>query len=101
MTPVAGAVKEMADGTADGGTAPAAGVGSWSTALGSRTDAAHSAVSSLMSELDPARLTGVDATRLYESMVAIERLTLAGKTLLARRIETSGAWREGGTVRRR
>src|ERR1700722_11867394 len=64
--------------------------------LGARLDAALVAVASVVSELDPARLTGEDATGLYSSLVGLERLTNAGKTLLAPRIEASGIWREGG-----
>src|SRR3984957_11703879 len=64
--------------------------------LGARLDAALVAVASVVSELDPARLTGEDATGLYSSLVGLERLTNAGKTLLAPRIEASGIWRGGG-----
>ena len=57
---------------------------------------ARAALSLLVSELDPARLTGADATTLYESLVGLERLLNAGKTLLAPRIDDSGVWRESG-----
>ena len=40
-------------------------------------------MASVVSDLDPARLTGSDATRLYSSLVGLERLTNVGKTLLA------------------
>ena len=80
MTPVAGAVKEKAE---------AAG-------LGGRLEMAVAALSSVVSELDPARLTGADATQVYESLVALERLCNAGKTLLAPRIDDSGVWRDAG-----
>ena len=46
--------------------------------------------------LDPARLTGTDATHLYELFAGIERLSTAGRMLLAPRIEESGIWRDGG-----
>ena len=92
MTPVAGAVKEKAaSGPTDGPDGLDCPDG-----LGARCDAALAALSSLVSDLDPARLTGADATTLYRALVAVERLTNAGKTLLAPRIETSGVWRDGG-----
>ena len=92
MTPVAGAVKE----SVAGGTAGAAGVAGPETGLGARLDAARSALASVVADLDPARLTGADAAGLYASLVALERLVVAGKTLLAPRIEGSGVWRDGG-----
>ena len=66
------------------------------TGLGARLDAARSALASVVSDLDPARLTGADAAGLYASLVGLERLVVAGKTLLAPRIEGSGVWRDGG-----
>ena len=50
----------------------------------------------MVADLDPARLTGADATQLYGYAVDVERLSNAAKTLLAPRIEESGVWREGG-----
>jgi len=41
-------------------------------------------------------LTGTDATHLYELFAGIERLSTAGRMLLAPRIEESGIWRDGG-----
>ncbi len=67
-----------------------------SDGLGARLDTARSGLASVVADLDPARLTGADAAEVYESLVAIERLTNAGKTLLAPRIEASGVWRDGG-----
>ncbi len=49
-----------------------------------------------MADLDPDCLDGPGATVLYESLVGIERLVTAGKTLLAPRIDASGVWRDGG-----
>ena len=92
MTPVAGAVKE----SVAGGTAGAAAVAGPETGLGARLDAARSALASVVADLDPARLTGADAAGLYASLVGLERLVVAGKTLLAPRIEGSGVWRDGG-----
>ncbi len=53
-------------------------------------------LAAVVDELDPARLTGADSKVLYASLVAVERLTNAGKTLLAPRIEASGIWRDEG-----
>ena len=64
--------------------------------LGARLEAAVGVLASVVAELDPSRLTGADATELYGSLVGLERLTNAGKTLLAPRIEASGIWRERG-----
>ncbi|MGA3148173.1 MAG: hypothetical protein ABSF33_11955, partial [Acidimicrobiales bacterium] len=92
MTPVAGAVKEEVAVAAraaepgpsrSGGAAPEAG-------LGARLATARSGLASVVADLDPARLTGADAIGFYESLVAVERLVVAGKTLLAPRIEASG-----------
>jgi hypothetical protein len=66
------------------------------TGLRARLEEAVSLLSSVVSELDPDRLTGADATSLYGSMAGAERLVLAGKALLAPRIEASGVWRESG-----
>jgi hypothetical protein len=54
------------------------------------------ALASVVSGLDPDCLTGRDAARLYRGFAALEHLAVAGKTLLAPRIDTSGFWREDG-----
>jgi hypothetical protein len=74
-----------------GGRAPASGSG-----LRSRLEEASAALSSLVAELDPSRLTGRDATDLYTTFAGLERLSAAGKTLLAPRIDESGIWRNSG-----
>jgi 5-methylcytosine-specific restriction endonuclease McrA len=61
-----------------------------------RLDAATGLVSTLVAELDPDCLDGPAAKMFYESLVGIERLVTAGKTLLAPRIDASGVWRDGG-----
>ena len=53
-------------------------------------------LSAVVAELDPDRVTGRDATDLYGSFAGLERLAVAGKTLLAPRIESSLVWRETG-----
>jgi len=53
-------------------------------------------LSGVLATLEPARLTGPDAARLYGMFAAAERLSMAGKTLLAPRIDESGVWRDGG-----
>src|SRR5664280_3076130 len=73
------------------GQAPASGSG-----LRSRLEEASAALSSLVAELDPSRLTGRDATDLYAAFAGLERLASAGKTLLAPRIDESGIWRNSG-----
>jgi hypothetical protein len=84
------------------GTLPAGGTGArgrpapGGTGLGARLDQAVSLLSTLVSELDPDRLSGADATSLYGSLAGAERLVLAGKALLAPRIEASGVWRDSG-----
>ena len=64
--------------------------------LGARLEVSLSHLASMVAELDPARLTGAEATGLYRCVVDVERLANAAKTLLAPRIEESGVWREGG-----
>jgi 5-methylcytosine-specific restriction endonuclease McrA len=64
--------------------------------LGPRLDEALSVLSSLLEDLDPDRLTGADAATLYGSFARAERLAVAGKTLLAPRIDASGVWKEDG-----
>ena len=87
---------------ADGVLGAVAVMGSVGTGLGGGVtwgDAVESAlglVSPVLLELDPARLTGGDAVSLYVSMVALERLVVAAKTLLAPRIDVSGVWRDSG-----
>jgi hypothetical protein len=53
-------------------------------------------LSGVLGTLDPGRLTGPDAAELYRMFAAVERLSMAGKTLLAPRIDESGVWRDGG-----
>ena len=50
----------------------------------------------VVAQLDPSRLTGAGATQLYELLAGIERLSTAGRMLLAPRIEESGIWRDNG-----
>jgi hypothetical protein len=106
MSPVAGAVKRNPPGGTGGPDDRSPGLrdarrhddaGSRDGAgLGARLESALSTVASVITELDPDRLTGADATVLYSSLVGLERLTNAGKTLLAPRIEASGIWRDQG-----
>jgi hypothetical protein len=50
----------------------------------------------VVAELDPECLSGSDAVALYERLAGMERLVLAGKALLAPRIEASGVWKDTG-----
>ena len=86
---------EMGSGPGSGpGSSPGSDPGG--VGLGSRLSAARAGLASVLDELDPDRLTGADATLLYGEFVAAERLCVAGKTLLAPRIEASNVWKEGG-----
>jgi hypothetical protein len=53
-------------------------------------------LSGVLARLDPATLTGPDAAALYRMFAGVERLSMAGKTLLAPRIDESGVWRDSG-----
>jgi len=78
------------------GAGPEGAAMSPDSGLRARLEAALDVLAAVVSELDPGCLTGGDATVLYESFAGFERLSVAGKTLLAPRIEVSGIWREGG-----
>jgi len=64
--------------------------------IGPRIEQATALLASVVAGLDPARLAGPDASRLYELFAGVERLSMAGKTLLAPRIQESGVWRDQG-----
>jgi hypothetical protein len=64
--------------------------------LGLPVDQAAELMAGVVAQLDPSRLTGPDAARLYALFVRVERLSMAGKTLLAPRIDESGVWRDSG-----
>ena len=66
------------------------------TGVGAPVILATDLLSGVLATLDPARLTGPDAADLYRMFAAVERLSMAGKTLLAPRIDQSGIWRDGG-----
>jgi hypothetical protein len=53
-------------------------------------------LAAVVAELDPECLSGSDALSLYECLAGMERLVLAGKALLAPRIEASGVWKDTG-----
>ena len=75
----------------DPGPRPEAGGG-----VGAPVARAIELVSRTVETLDPDRLTGLDAVELYRRFVDLDRLSMAAKTLLAPRIDDSGAWRDGG-----
>ncbi len=77
--------------SAAGSTAPGGRPG-----IGDPVDRATRLLADLLATLDPARLSGPDAAELYRKFAAVERLSMAGKTLLAPRIDESGVWRDGG-----
>jgi Domain of unknown function (DUF222) len=57
---------------------------------------AVSQLEAVLRDLDPGRIDGRDAADLLEVFARGERLCAAAKTLLARRVEETGVWREGG-----
>jgi hypothetical protein len=63
---------------------------------GARLDAATAELADLVAGLEPGCLTGPDAKALYGSFVRAERFCVAGKTLLAPRIEETSVWKEEG-----
>jgi len=75
--------------TVSAGTVPVSG-------LGAPVARATALLAELVGGLDPARLTGADAARLFGLLAGVERLASAGMTLLAPRIDESGVWRDGG-----
>lgn len=50
----------------------------------------------VLSDLDPERLSGTDASKLLEAFSDIEKLAAGGKLLTARRVESSNVWRSQG-----
>jgi len=64
--------------------------------VGSPVEQATALLSGVLATLEPSRLTGPDAARLYRMFAGVERLSMAGKTLLAPRIDESGVWRDDG-----
>ncbi len=64
--------------------------------LSTRTASVSDALAALIADLDPDTLVGPDAASLYADFARMERLVVAGKTLLAPRIATSGQWEAEG-----
>ena len=64
--------------------------------LGARLESTRVLLAAVVDELDPDCLSGAGAAELYGSFAGLERLSMAGKTLVARRVEASGVWRDGG-----
>jgi len=64
--------------------------------LSSRMASVSDALAALLADLDPDTLVGPDAAALYADFAKVERLGVAGKTLLAPRIATSGQWEAEG-----
>ena len=67
-----------------------------SAGFGSRLDAVGEELAAVVAELDPECVSGSDAVALYERLAGLERLVLAGKALLAPRIEASRVWKDTG-----
>ena len=66
------------------------------TGISTQVGQATALLADIIATLDPARLTGTDAAGLYRMFATVERLSMAGKTLLAPRVDESGVWRDGG-----
>ena len=64
--------------------------------LSARMTSLSDSLGDLVADLDPALLVGRDATTLYGDFCRLERLVVAGKTLLAPRIAASGHWENEG-----
>jgi hypothetical protein len=77
-------------GTGTGAT-PAADPG-----LSARMASLRADLAGLLADLDPGLLLGRDAADLYRDFAGLERLVVAGKTLLAPRIAASGQWELDG-----
>ena len=75
---------------------PGSGAGPAERGLGEPVAAARELLTAAVASLEPGRLTGGDAAELYGLFAAVERLSVAGKMLLAPRIDESGVWRDGG-----
>ena len=64
--------------------------------LGLPLEQAAELIVGVLTVLEPSRLTGPDALRLYEQFAGVERLGMSGKTLLAPRIDESDVYRDHG-----
>ncbi|HUD17982.1 MAG TPA: HNH endonuclease signature motif containing protein [Acidimicrobiales bacterium] len=64
--------------------------------LGARLESVRTLLAVVVGELDPGCLTGAGAAELYRCFAGLERLSMAGKTVLAPRVEASGVWRDAG-----
>ena len=99
MTPATATKKRTTGGSAGSGSAGSGSAGSGSAGspgLRARLCKAMEGLSAVVAELDPDCVDGRDAADLYGSFAGMERLAVAGKTLLAPRIESSLVWRETG-----
>jgi HNH endonuclease len=50
----------------------------------------------VLTDLDPDRLSGSDASKLLDTFTDLEKLAAGGKLLTARRVESSNVWRSKG-----
>ena len=64
--------------------------------LATRMASLATALAQVVADLDPGLLLGSDAAALYGDFARLERLVVAGKTLLAPRIAESGHWETEG-----
>jgi hypothetical protein len=89
--PPSGSSGAVAPGATLAGSSDGPGPG-----LSARMSSLAAALGSLVADLDPGLLVGADACALYADFALLERLVVAGKTLLAPRIATSGHWEAEG-----
>ena len=66
------------------------------TGLAARLSSLAAALAAVVADLDPGLLLGSDAAALYGDFARLERLVVAGKTLLAPRIAESNHWEAEG-----
>ena len=64
--------------------------------LSEQIDLLDGQLSALVADLEPDRILGSEAAGLYASFARLERLVVAAKCLLARRIAASGHWESEG-----
>ncbi|MDA8366440.1 MAG: DUF222 domain-containing protein [Actinomycetota bacterium] len=92
------AAHAMSEPVTGGGAAtrPGATTGAEPEGLRSRLERATSMLAEITTSLEPGTIAGPDALILFRQFGRIERLASGAKTLLAGRIDESGAWRLSG-----
>jgi len=91
-----GSTAGVSTGGVSTGGASTGGASTAPLGLSARVSSLADALGSLVADLDPELLVGRDAAALYGDFARLERLVVAGKTLLAPRIAVSGHWEVEG-----